>query len=140
MRFEKELKVLVVDDTVAMRTIVRQALQKIGIKNIEEACDGELALLTLQEAMLGPDKFDIVVSDWYMPNMTGIELLEKVRASSVLKELPFMMVTAEGEMKQVAEAAKAGVNGIIIKPFSVEKFEKEFQRVCELCGLVKPLS
>lgn len=122
------LRMLVVDDFSTMRRIIRNLLQDLGFKNITEADDGSTALSTLKNQGI-----DFVVTDWNMPGVTGIELLKAIRGDQALKHLPVLMVTAEGKKDQIIEAAQAGVNGYIIKPFTAqtlrEKLEKIFERL-----------
>lgn len=124
------MKILVVDDFSTMRRIVRNLLVEIGFSNplIQEADDGNNAL-----AMLRAAPFDLVVTDWNMPNMTGIDLLRAIRAEATLKGLPVLMVTAENNRDQIIAAAQAGVNGYVVKPFTAatlqEKLGKIFERM-----------
>jgi two-component system chemotaxis response regulator CheY len=124
---DKNLKILVVDDFSTMRRIVKNLLGDLGFTNIAEADDGKTAWPMLQAG-----DFEFVVTDWNMPGMTGIDLLKAIRADARLKALPVLMVTAEAQRDQIIEAAKAGVNGYIIKPFTAvtlkEKLDKIFQR------------
>jgi len=117
---------LVVDDFSTMRRIVRNLLKELGFLNVQEAEDGVEALVKLRA-----DEFDFVVSDWNMPNMTGIELLREIRADAKLKHLPVLMVTAEAKKENIIEAAKAGASGYVVKPFTAatldEKLKKIFQ-------------
>jgi len=127
---DKNMKILVVDDFSTMRRIVRNLLVELGFSNplIQEADDGENAI-----AMLRSQPFDLVVTDWNMPNMTGIDLLKAIRAEASLKGLPVLMVTAENNRDQIIAAAQAGVNGYIVKPFTAvtlkEKLTKIFERI-----------
>ncbi|WP_049622688.1 chemotaxis response regulator CheY [Frateuria defendens] len=127
---DKNMKILVVDDFSTMRRIVRNLLTELGFSNplIQEADDGENALTMLRAA-----PFDLVVTDWNMPNMTGIDLLRVIRAEPALKALPVLMVTAENNRDQIIAAAQAGVNGYIVKPFTAvtlqEKLAKIFERL-----------
>lgn len=124
------MKILVVDDFSTMRRIVRNLLVEIGFSNplIQEADDGNNAL-----AMLRAGPFDLVVTDWNMPNMTGIDLLRAIRAEASLKGMPVLMVTAENNRDQIIAAAQAGVNGYVVKPFTAatlqEKLGKIFERI-----------
>lgn len=122
------MKILVVDDFSTMRRIVKNLLGDLGFKNIEEADDGNTALPKLQSG-----NFDFLVTDWNMPGMTGIDLLKAVRADPNLASLPVLMVTAESKREQIIEAAQAGVNGYVVKPFTAgtleEKISKIFDRV-----------
>lgn len=124
------MKILVVDDFSTMRRIVRNLLVELGFSNllIQEADDGNNAL-----ALLRSQPFDIVVTDWNMPNMSGIDLLRAIRAEASMKHLPVLMVTAENNREQIIAAAQAGVNGYIVKPFTAitlkEKLTKIFERL-----------
>lgn len=115
--FDANTKILIVDDMLTMRKIVGKNCKEAGFTNMIEAADGALALTALTTPGAG---FGLVISDWNMPNMTGIDLLKKVRADASLQKLPFVMLTAESEAHQVAEALKAGVDNYIIKPFSAD--------------------
>ena len=127
---DRKMKILVVDDFSTMRRIVKNLLKQIGFENIEEAEDGQHALSKLKG-----DRFQFVVSDWNMPNMTGIELLKSVRSDPELKDLPFLMVTAEAEKEKVIEAIKAGVNNYIIKPFTAEILKEKMDKIFEKLGI-----
>lgn len=117
---------LVVDDFSTMRRIVKNVLNELGYANVTEAEDGKAAL-----SLLRSKEFDVMITDWNMPGMTGIELLKAVRADSKLARLPVLMLTAEATREQIVEAATAGVNGYVIKPFTSatlkEKLDKLFQ-------------
>ncbi len=122
------MKILIVDDFSTMRRIIKNLLRDLGYNNVQEADDGNTAL-----PMLKSGKFDFLITDWNMPGMTGIELLKAVRADEKLAKLPVLMVTAEQKREQIIEAAQAGVNGYIVKPFTAatlkEKIEKIFERI-----------
>jgi len=122
------MKILVVDDFSTMRRIVKNLLRDLGFTNTHEADDGNTALPMLQSG-----NFDFLVTDWNMPGMQGIDLLKAVRADDRLKSLPVLMVTAESKREQIIEAAQAGVNGYIVKPFTAatlnEKLGKIFERI-----------
>lgn len=122
------MKILVVDDFSTMRRIIKNLLRDLGYLNTSEADDGKTALPILQAG-----DFDFLVTDWNMPGMTGIDLLKAVRADPNLVDLPVLMVTAESKRDQIVEAAQAGVNGYIVKPFTAstlkEKIDKIFERV-----------
>ncbi len=124
----KNMKILIVDDFSTMRRIIKNLLRDLGFTNTEEADDGSTAL-----PMLKSGNFDFLVTDWNMPQMTGIDLLRAVRADDRLKHLPVLMVTAEAKRDQIIEAAQAGVNGYVVKPFTAQalqdKIEKIFERV-----------
>lgn len=122
------MKILVVDDFSTMRRIIKNLLRDLGFTNTHEADDGNTALPMLQTG-----NFDFLVTDWNMPGMQGIDLLKAVRADDKLKTLPVLMVTAESKREQIIEAAQAGVNGYIVKPFTAatlnEKLGKIFERI-----------
>ena len=125
---DKNMKILVVDDFSTMRRIIKNLLRDLGFNNTSEADDGNTAL-----PMLKNGDFDFLVTDWNMPGMQGIDLLKAVRQDPALSTLPVMMVTAESKRDQIIEAAQAGVNGYIVKPFTAqvlkEKIEKIFERL-----------
>ena len=127
---DSNLKFLVVDDFSTMRRIVRNLLKELGFGNVDEAEDGNVALSKLRN-----DKFDFVVSDWNMPNMTGIDLLKEIRADAGLKHLPVLMVTAEAKKENIVAAAQAGASGYVVKPFTAatlsEKLNKIFQSMAK---------
>ncbi|WP_249583851.1 chemotaxis response regulator CheY [Pseudomonas viridiflava] len=122
------MKILIVDDFSTMRRIIKNLLRDLGFTNTSEADDGLTALPMLQSG-----GFDFLVTDWNMPGMSGIDLLRQVRQDERLKSLPVLMVTAEAKREQIIEAAQAGVNGYVVKPFTAqalkEKIEKIFERV-----------
>ncbi len=125
---DKNMKILIVDDFSTMRRIIKNLLRELGFNNTVEADDGNTALPVLKRGGI-----EFLVTDWNMPGMTGLELLKAVRAEPELKTLPVLMVTAESKREQIIEAAQAGVNGYIVKPFTAntlkEKIEKIFERV-----------
>ena len=125
---DKNMRILIVDDFSTMRRIIKNLLRDLGFTNTEEADDGTTALPMLQSG-----KFDFLVTDWNMPGMQGIDLLKNVRADSNLASMPVLMVTAEQKREQIVEAAQAGVNGYIVKPFTAqtlkEKIDKIFERI-----------
>jgi len=125
---DKNMKILIVDDFSTMRRIIKNLLRDLGFTNTAEADDGTTALPMLQSG-----SFDFLVTDWNMPGMSGIDLLRAVRADERLKHLPVLMVTAEAKRDQIIEAAQAGVNGYVVKPFTAqalkEKIEKVFERI-----------
>ncbi|MGH8214877.1 MAG: chemotaxis response regulator CheY [Rhodanobacteraceae bacterium] len=125
---DKNLKILVVDDFSTMRRIIRNLLGELGFgaANIREAEDGTAALAALRAGGI-----DLVVTDWNMPGMTGIDLLRAIRADAELKSLPVLMVTAENTREQIIAAAQAGVNGYIVKPFTAATLSDKIERVFE---------
>ncbi|MDQ1330867.1 MAG: two-component system, chemotaxis family, chemotaxis protein CheY [Thermodesulfobacteriota bacterium] len=118
------VKVLVVDDFATMRRIVKNILKQIGFTDIVEAEDGKSALKMLQN-----DKFGLIMCDWNMPEMPGIELLGRIRADEQLKGIPFVMVTAEAQKENIMDAVKAGVNSYIVKPFTAEIVEQKLKKL-----------
>ena len=124
MAVDLSMPVLVVDDYQTMIRIIRNLLNQLGFKNIEEAKDGRQAL-----EKLNGGKFGLVISDWNMEPMTGYELLHHVRASDRLKATPFIMVTAESKTENVIAAKKAGVNNYIVKPFNAETLKGKLKTV-----------
>lgn len=125
---DKNIKILIVDDFSTMRRIIKNLLRDLGFTNTSEADDGLTALPMLQSG-----NFQLLVTDWNMPGMQGIDLLKAVRADPKLASMPVLMVTAEQKKEQIIEAAKAGVNGYIVKPFTAqtlkEKLDKIFERI-----------
>ena len=123
---DKGIRILIVDDFSTMRRIVKNLLNDLGFTNTAEADDGTTALIELQKA-----KFDLVVTDWNMPGMAGIDLLKAIRADESLAKIPVLMVTAEAKREQIIEAAQAGVNGYIIKPFTAATLEDKLVKIFE---------
>ena len=121
---DSNMRFLVVDDFSTMRRIVRNLLKELGYTNADEAEDGAVAL-----ARLKSEKFDFVVSDWNMPNMTGIELLKNIRAEPSLKDLPVLMITAEARKENIIEAAQNGANGYIVKPFTAATLDEKLSKI-----------
>ena len=119
------MKILVVDDFSTMRRIVRNLLKELGFANVHEAEDGVEALNKLRSE----NNFDFVVSDWNMPNMTGIELLKVIRADAALKHLPLLMVTAEAKRENIIEAAQAGASGYVVKPFTAATLDEKLKKI-----------
>ncbi len=113
MAVDKNMPILIVDDYKTMLRIIRNLLKQIGFTNVEEATDGTAALQKLREG-----SFKLVISDWNMEPMTGIELLREVRDDASLKSIPFIMVTAESKTENVVIAKEAGVSNYIVKPFN----------------------
>jgi two-component system chemotaxis response regulator CheY len=124
MPIDKSINVLVVDDIATMRGIVKGVLKQIGFTNVIEAENGCLALKELKKEDVG-----LIVSDWNMPNMTGLELLKAVRGDEKLKSIPFIMVTADGHKENVVEAVKCGVNNYLVKPFTSETFGEKLEKI-----------
>ena len=121
---DTSLKVLVVDDMSTMRRIVKNVLKQIGFSDMVEAENGQDALNKLKAGDIG-----LIVSDWNMPVMQGIELLRTVRADAELKHLPFLMVTAEGQKENIIEAVQAGVSNYVVKPFTPEELKGKLEKI-----------
>jgi len=124
MDIDKNMKILLVDDFATMRKVIKNLLKQTGYNNVSEAEDGVEALKALKS-----EKMDFIISDWNMPNMTGLELLKAVRADSGLKSLPFLMVTAEGLQENVMAAVKAGVSNYIVKPFTADVLNEKIEKI-----------
>lgn len=124
MAVSKDMEILVVDDYATMRRIIRNLLTQLGFKNVSEAEDGGSALSKLRIKPAG-----MVISDWNMEPMTGLQLLKECRADAKLKDLPFIMVTAESKTENVIAAKQAGVNNYIVKPFNAETLKTKMQSV-----------
>jgi two-component system chemotaxis response regulator CheY len=127
---DKNLKFLVVDDFSTMRRIVRNLLKELGYTNVDEAEDGVVALQKLKGGT-----FQFVVTDWNMPNMTGLELLKAIRADASLKHLPVLMITAEAKKENIVEAAQNAASGYIVKPFTAATLEEKMGKIFEKFGL-----
>lgn len=124
MPFNPNMRVLVVDDFSTMRRIIKNILRQLGFTNIVEADDGTTAWDTLNK-----DKIEFIISDWNMPQMTGIELLRKVRSSEEFSDLPFLMVTAEAQQENILEAVQAKVSNYIVKPFTAEVMKQKIDKI-----------
>lgn len=124
MTAEKDLKILVVDDFSATRKIVVNTLAKLGYNNTVEAEDGFSALVMLKSAL-----FDLVVTDWSLSKMSGMELLKHIRADSDLRQIPVLMVTADGLQENIVPAIKAGLNDYIIRPFEAQTFKLKLEKI-----------
>lgn len=118
------MKILTVDDFSTMRRIIRNMLRQLGYTNIVEAEDGVMALSMLQR-----DKIDFVISDWNMPNMSGLELLKAIRTDDSLKSIPVLMITAEALRDNIVEAVKAGVSNYVVKPFTAETLKEKINTI-----------
>ena len=121
---EKDLKILVVDDFSATRTLVINHLSKLGYSNTVEAEDGFSALARLKSAL-----FDLVVTDWSMSDMSGLDLLKQMRADSDLKHIPVLMVTSEDLQGNIVTAIKAGLNDYIVRPFEEHTFKQKLEKI-----------
>ena len=121
----QELKVLVVDDFASMRDLIRKSLTRLGFSQISMATGAVDAVRQIEAG----EQFDLIISDWNMPNMTGLELLNYVRAEKQLENVPFLMITAEAQRENIIEAAKAGVSQYIVKPFTEEALQEKIKSI-----------
>ena len=128
-----DMKILVVDDFITMRRITKTLMKQLGYTNMIEAEDGKQALDMLQK----DSAIEFVISDWNMPNMTGLELLQAVRADEKLKKMPFLMVTAEAEQENIMAAVKSGVSNYVIKPFTALTLQDKLLKVYATHGVKK---
>lgn len=126
---DKNLHFLVVDDFATMRRIVRNLLKDLGYNNVEEAEDGNDAMSKLQLS-----SFDFVISDWNMPNMDGLQLLNEIRKDERFKTIPVLMVTAEAKKENIIAAAQAGASGYVVKPFTAAILEEKLTKIFEKLG------
>jgi two-component system chemotaxis response regulator CheY len=124
--FSPETQVLIVDDMKTMRKLVTKSLSEMGLKNVTEAEDGQKAWDIL---IAGNGKFGLVISDWNMPNVSGLEFLKRVRSEEKFKTLPFVLLTAESETAQVMTAISAGVSSYLVKPFSTAALAEKLKAV-----------
>jgi len=118
------MTVLVVDDFATMRRILKNIFRQLGFENVIETDDGTTALEALKN-----NKIDLIVSDWNMPKMTGLELLKTVRTSDEYKDIPFLMVTAEAQKQSVLDAVQAGVSNYVVKPFTAEQISDKLEKI-----------
>lgn len=121
---DHNMSILTVDDFATMRTIIRTILNQLGFRNIEEADDGKTALAKLKK-----NKYDFVISDWNMPNMSGLDLLRSMKSDKGLKNIPFIMVTAEAIKENIIVAIQAGADDYIVKPFSADTLGKKIKHI-----------
>ena len=121
---DANLKVLVVDDFATMRRIIKNVLKQIGFSKILEADDGTSALEVLKE-----NQVDLIISDWNMPQMTGLDLLKAVRGEKSTKNIPFLMVTAEAQKDNVIQAVQAGVSNYLVKPFTADSIKTKLAQI-----------
>jgi two-component system chemotaxis response regulator CheY len=124
MAVDKDMSVLIVDDYKTMLRIIRNLLKQIGFNNVDDATDGKEAL-----AMAMGKSYGLIISDWNMEPMTGLQLLKEVRASDQIKHVPFIMITAESKTENVIAAKEAGVNNYIVKPFNAETLRSKMGAV-----------
>lgn len=129
MALKAGMKILIIDDMATMRKIIKNMLGQIGFKNLSEADDGATAWPMIQEAQAAGIPYEFIVSDWNMPQMSGLDLLGHIRGSEEFKTLPFLMVTAEAEQGNVVIAVKAGVSNFIVKPFSAQVLREKIEKI-----------
>jgi len=125
-----KMRILVVDDFSTMRRIVRNLLKELGFTNVDEAEDGAIALQKLQT-----EPFEFVITDWNMPNLDGLQLLQSIRSSPTLSRLPVLMITAEAKKENIIAAAQAGASGYIVKPFTAATLSEKLQKIFEKMGM-----
>nr|WP_267924878.1 chemotaxis response regulator CheY [Cupriavidus pauculus] len=126
---DKNIKILVVDDFPTMRRIIRNLLKELGFTNVEEAEDGAAGLEKVKDG-----SFQFVVSDWNMPNMDGLTMLQSIRAIPELAKTPVLMVTAEAKKENIIAAAQAGANGYVVKPFTAATLDEKITKIFEKLG------
>lgn len=124
MAINPNIRILVVDDFSTMRRIIKNILRQLGFNNVVEADDGTTAW-----DVLNKDRIEFIISDWNMPQMTGIELLRKVRSSEEFGDLPFLMVTAEAQQENIIEAVQAKVSNYIVKPFTADTMKQKIDKI-----------
>lgn len=129
MAADPKMRFLVVDDFSTMRRIVRNLLKELGYTNVDEAEDGAIALQKLQSG-----SFEFVVTDWNMPNMDGLTLLQTIRSTPNLKHLPVLMITAEAKKENIIAAAQSGASGYIVKPFTAGTLSEKLNKIFEKMG------
>ncbi|WP_296229071.1 chemotaxis response regulator CheY [Ralstonia sp. UBA689] len=125
---KSQFRFLVVDDFPTMRRIVRNLLKELGFSNVDEAEDGAAGLAKVKEG-----RFDFVISDWNMPNMDGLQMLQSIRADAnpIISKLPVLMVTAEAKKENIIAAAQAGANGYVVKPFTAATLDEKLGKIFE---------
>ncbi|CAG2156389.1 Chemotaxis protein CheY [Cupriavidus yeoncheonensis] len=126
---DKSIKILVVDDFPTMRRIIRNLLKELGFNNVEEAEDGAAGLEKAKDG-----SFQFVISDWNMPNMDGLSMLQAIRADASIGKTPVLMVTAEAKKENIIAAAQAGANGYVVKPFTAATLDEKITKIFEKLG------
>ncbi|QEZ44306.1 chemotaxis response regulator CheY [Cupriavidus oxalaticus] len=126
---DKNIKILVVDDFPTMRRIIRNLLKELGFVNVEEAEDGAAGLEKARDG-----SFQFVISDWNMPNMDGLSMLQAIRADANIGKIPVLMVTAEAKKENIIAAAQAGANGYVVKPFTAATLDEKIAKIFEKLG------
>lgn len=123
---DKSMKILVVDDFPTMRRIVRNLLKELGYSNVDEAEDGAAGLSRLRGG-----GYDFVISDWNMPNLDGLAMLQEIRKDPALSHLPVLMVTAESKKENIIAAAQAGASGYVVKPFTAATLDEKLAKILD---------
>lgn len=126
---DKSIKILVVDDFPTMRRIIRNLLKELGFNNVDEAEDGAAGLEKARDG-----SFQFVISDWNMPNMDGLSMLQAIRADAAIGKTPVLMVTAEAKKENIIAAAQAGANGYVVKPFTAATLDEKITKIFEKLG------
>jgi two-component system chemotaxis response regulator CheY len=126
---DKSIRILVVDDFPTMRRIIRNLLKELGFNNVEEAEDGAAGLEKARDG-----SFQFVISDWNMPNMDGLSMLQAIRADAAIGKTPVLMVTAEAKKENIIAAAQAGANGYVVKPFTAATLDEKITKIFEKLG------
>ena len=121
---DKNMKILIVDDFSTMRRIIRNILKQLEFINVEEAEDGSVAFEKLKEA-----DYDLLITDWNMPNMSGLDLLKEIRANEKLEDLKILLVSAEAEKENIIQAAQAGANEYVVKPFTADILGQKINKI-----------
>nr|WP_280920597.1 chemotaxis response regulator CheY [Cupriavidus sp. AcVe19-1a] len=129
LKVDKSIKILVVDDFPTMRRIIRNLLKELGFVNVEEAEDGAAGLEKARDG-----SFQFVISDWNMPNMDGLSMLQAIRADANIGKMPVLMVTAEAKKENIIAAAQAGANGYVVKPFTAATLDEKITKIFEKLG------
>ena len=129
MNIKPDIRIIVVDDMVTMRRILINMLTELGLENVTQASDGEIAWKLIQQESQYKKPIEFIISDWNMPNMTGIELFKKVRTHDTIKDVPFLMVTAENENEKILQAVEAGVTNLIVKPFTIDILKTKLTQI-----------
>lgn len=127
--FNQETRILVVDDMMTMRKLIRRCLADLELREVTEANDGEAAWSQLEESIVTGMPYQLVITDWNMPKMHGIDLLRRIRAHQSLRDTPVILITAESEQEHVTQAVEAGVSAYIVKPFSSSTFAEGIKKV-----------
>ena len=131
MSINLDSRILLVEDIPTMRKIIITMLEQVGFNNIEQASDGELAWKRIEETFRYKREYDLVLSDWNMPQMSGLELLKKIRGDERFEKIPFLMVTGQDDQDKIKEAVEAGVTDFIVKPFTQVVLEKKIAKILE---------